>query len=210
MPQWDINVALEAIPKYHVSNLMLIPSVVHQLVHHPGVEKVDFSSVLGVNSGAAYLPPELADKMQSLIPAQALFGEGKHFDLPFQPRKHILTFIFILIGYGMSEAVCIIAGPSPRLVIDVNFCRPLRLLLNLWMAFLESLSVYKAARAYCSQEWKPCFSTTLQKPHQRAPTLDPMAPRSMSPANYGFAHTTSLLVIGTTPKPTRRPSSMGG
>ncbi|KAF5317551.1 hypothetical protein D9619_013140 [Psilocybe cf. subviscida] len=82
MPQWDVKVALNAIPRYQVSTLMLIPSVVHQLVHHPGIEKVDFSSVLHVNSGAAYLPPELADKLQSLIPAQAQFGEG----------------------YGMSEA----------------------------------------------------------------------------------------------------------
>lgn len=83
MSQWDVKVALEAIPKYQVSNLLLIPSVVHQLVHHPGIEKVDFSSVLAVGSGAAYLPPELADKLQSLIPAKAQFNEGKRFTFTY-------------------------------------------------------------------------------------------------------------------------------
>ncbi|KAF8157900.1 hypothetical protein B0H34DRAFT_706636 [Crassisporium funariophilum] len=82
LSKWDINVALKAIPKYKISVLGLIPSVVHQLVNHPGIEKVDFSSVLLLGSGAAYLPPELGEKMAKLIPKEANFTEG----------------------YGMSEA----------------------------------------------------------------------------------------------------------
>jgi acyl-CoA synthetase (AMP-forming)/AMP-acid ligase II len=54
------------------------------MVNYPGIEKADFSSVLSMNSGAAYLPPELGDKMSSLMPKEAVFSEG----------------------YGMSEAVC--------------------------------------------------------------------------------------------------------
>ncbi|KDR83116.1 hypothetical protein GALMADRAFT_238939 [Galerina marginata CBS 339.88] len=76
LPKWDINVALDAIPRYKISGLTLIPSVVHQLVHHPGIEKADFSSVLTMNSGAAYLPPELGDRMSKLVPGEAIFTEG--------------------------------------------------------------------------------------------------------------------------------------
>jgi acyl-CoA synthetase (AMP-forming)/AMP-acid ligase II len=54
------------------------------MVNHPGIEKADFSSVLTMNSGAAYLPPELGEKMSSLVPKETYFSEG----------------------YGMSEAVC--------------------------------------------------------------------------------------------------------
>lgn len=54
------------------------------MVNHPGIEKADFSSVISMGSGAAYLPPELAEKMSSLMPKETTFSEG----------------------YGMSEAVC--------------------------------------------------------------------------------------------------------
>jgi len=82
MPKWDTKLALRAIPKYKVSFLALIPSLVHRLINYPGIEKVDFSSVNTLASGAAYLPPELSAKLTSLVPR-----EGKFID-----------------GYGMSEA----------------------------------------------------------------------------------------------------------
>ncbi|KAF8800324.1 acetyl-CoA synthetase-like protein [Phlegmacium glaucopus] len=75
LPKWDINAALKAIPKYKVSILTLIPSVVHQLVNHPGIEKADFSSVLSIRSGAAYLPKELSSKLTSFA-KDASFMEG--------------------------------------------------------------------------------------------------------------------------------------
>ncbi|KAF8962987.1 hypothetical protein BDZ97DRAFT_1758944 [Flammula alnicola] len=78
LPKWDIDIALRV--QNHQPHTH--PSVVHQLVNHPGIEKADFSSVLYMNSGAAYLPPELHEKMTRLVPSEAQFGEG----------------------YGMSEA----------------------------------------------------------------------------------------------------------
>lgn len=63
--------------RYKVSALGLIPSVVHQLVNHPGIENVDFSSVQLMGSGAAYLPPELGDKMVKLLPSESLFTVGE-------------------------------------------------------------------------------------------------------------------------------------
>ncbi|KAJ3506882.1 hypothetical protein NLJ89_g6614 [Agrocybe chaxingu] len=80
--KWDIHACLKAIPKYKVTTLTLIPSVVHQIVNHPGIENVDFSSVLTMGSGAAYLPPELATRLEKLVPGETKFNEG----------------------YGMSEA----------------------------------------------------------------------------------------------------------
>lgn len=91
-------------PRYKVSNLPLIPSVVHQLVHYPGIDKVDFSSVQSMNSGAAYLPPELGDKLAKLVPDDAVFTVGQCF-----PRIHQYSMLLhFYLGYGMSEAVRIL------------------------------------------------------------------------------------------------------
>ncbi|KAF5387342.1 hypothetical protein D9757_005815 [Collybiopsis confluens] len=95
MPRWDVNLALKAIPKYHITNLALIPSVVHQLVNHPRISSIDLSSVRHVGSGAAYLPPQLSAKMKALTPKDSVVTEG----------------------YGMSE--CTIAALTQ--VLDGTF-----------------------------------------------------------------------------------------
>ncbi|RDB14659.1 putative 4-coumarate--CoA ligase 1 [Hypsizygus marmoreus] len=93
--QWNIEVALKIIPKYRITGIALIPSVVHQLVNHPGIEKVDFSSLQQLGSGAAYLPQELAAKLTALLPQEANFTEG----------------------YGMSEAtIAAITQPFPGIL----------------------------------------------------------------------------------------------
>ncbi|KAG6852118.1 hypothetical protein C0991_002977, partial [Blastosporella zonata] len=79
LSQWNIKVALEIIPKHRITAIALIPSVVHQLVNHPGIEKVDFSSIQTMGSGAAYLPPELATKLSSIVPQQSTFTEVQPF-----------------------------------------------------------------------------------------------------------------------------------
>jgi len=76
IPKWDAKLALKAIPKYKVSVLALVPSIVHQLVNYPGIEGVDFSSVTSLGSAAAYLPPKLGAKMLSLVPQGASFFDG--------------------------------------------------------------------------------------------------------------------------------------
>ncbi|KAJ3980433.1 hypothetical protein F5890DRAFT_1541611 [Lentinula detonsa] len=76
MPNWNINAALKAIPKYRVTSFPLIPSVVHQLMNHPRISSVDLSSLRSVGSGAAYLPPPLADKFKALMPKESLVTEG--------------------------------------------------------------------------------------------------------------------------------------
>jgi acyl-CoA synthetase (AMP-forming)/AMP-acid ligase II len=76
MSKWDIELAFKAIPKYKVSTLMLVPSIVHQIVEHPKSKHVDWSSVISAKSGAAYLSPELAEKMATLVPKDSSLSEG--------------------------------------------------------------------------------------------------------------------------------------
>jgi acyl-CoA synthetase (AMP-forming)/AMP-acid ligase II len=54
--------------RYKISLLLLVPSIMHQLVNHPNIQNVDFSSVQVIASGAAYLPPDLAGKITSVAP----------------------------------------------------------------------------------------------------------------------------------------------
>ncbi|KAF8349611.1 hypothetical protein F5887DRAFT_1235645, partial [Amanita rubescens] len=76
MPSWDLDMALSLIPKYRITHLTLVPSIVHQLVHDPKTSSTDLSSVAELISGAAYLPPELKDQLTALTPVQAKFNEG--------------------------------------------------------------------------------------------------------------------------------------
>ena len=62
--------------RYKVSMLTLVPSIIHQIVKHPKSKHVDWSSVISATSGAAYLPPELAEKMASLVPKDSNFSDG--------------------------------------------------------------------------------------------------------------------------------------
>ncbi|KAJ3711570.1 hypothetical protein C8R42DRAFT_688954 [Lentinula raphanica] len=75
LPKWNIDLALYAIPKYKITTLPLIPSLVHQLINHPNISSVDLSSLKTAGSGAAYLPPPLAEKFRAIMPG-AMVSEG--------------------------------------------------------------------------------------------------------------------------------------
>ncbi|KAG6883329.1 hypothetical protein C0993_006807 [Termitomyces sp. T159_Od127] len=95
LSQWNLKVAVETIPKYRITALYLIPSVVHQLVNYPGIEKVDFSSVQSLGSGAAYLPPDMVSKLLGLVPPGSTYTEG----------------------YGMSECtIAALTRPTPGIL----------------------------------------------------------------------------------------------
>ncbi|KAF8215206.1 hypothetical protein K438DRAFT_1800875 [Mycena galopus ATCC 62051] len=71
LPRWNTAQYLQAIPKYRVTTLMLVPSHVHQLVTHPDIKTTDLDSVVSVGTGAAYLPPELAAQLRGYLKAQS-------------------------------------------------------------------------------------------------------------------------------------------
>ncbi|KAJ7738346.1 hypothetical protein B0H16DRAFT_1570530 [Mycena metata] len=81
MEKWNTPQYLKAVAKYRATHLTLVPSLVHQLVISPDTKKADLSSVLAVGSGAAYLPPELANRMST----------------------HLKTVAEVSQGYGLSE-----------------------------------------------------------------------------------------------------------
>ncbi|KAF9013097.1 hypothetical protein BDQ17DRAFT_1419276 [Cyathus striatus] len=95
MSKWNIDTVLQLIPKYRISVLTLIPSVIVQLVNHPKTRQTDLSSLGQVVCGAAYLPRELANKLASFLPAGVSVREG----------------------YGLSESTQSALGqPIPRVL----------------------------------------------------------------------------------------------
>ncbi len=59
LPRFDPEVSLHLIEKYRISDLFVVPPALLALVHFPGVERFDTSSLRYVLSGAAPLPPEV-------------------------------------------------------------------------------------------------------------------------------------------------------
>jgi acyl-CoA synthetase (AMP-forming)/AMP-acid ligase II len=95
LPKWDINTFFDNIPKYHITTMILVPSLVHQLVHHPRFKTTDMKSVKAVGSGGAYLPPQLADQVCARFPDMPRVAEG----------------------YGMSEfTIAIAMKPIPGIL----------------------------------------------------------------------------------------------
>jgi len=69
--------------RYKVTFLGLVPSMAQQLLAHPMIDQTDFSSVLDMSSGAAYLPRKFLAKLVSLRQPSIRFTEGKKFRLLF-------------------------------------------------------------------------------------------------------------------------------
>jgi non-ribosomal peptide synthetase component E (peptide arylation enzyme) len=46
MPKWDVNLALDLIPKYKIRRIPLIPSVILQILDAQKKRKVDLSSLM--------------------------------------------------------------------------------------------------------------------------------------------------------------------
>ncbi|KAG1732415.1 uncharacterized protein EDB91DRAFT_1302477 [Suillus paluster] len=95
LPKWNIDSFFDSVPKYHITTIFLVPSLIHQIVHHPRFKTTDMSSVKAVASGAAYLPSQLADQLCA----------------------HFQDVDRVTEGYGMSEFTMTIAmKPTPGLL----------------------------------------------------------------------------------------------
>ncbi|KIJ26177.1 hypothetical protein M422DRAFT_192574 [Sphaerobolus stellatus SS14] len=89
-PRWDLDLVLSSIPKYRITTLLAIPSVIHTLLSSPKFANTDLSSVVAILSGAAYLPPSLQRKIGNVVKTASLSE-----------------------GYGMSEATLSVVGNLP-------------------------------------------------------------------------------------------------
>jgi acyl-CoA synthetase (AMP-forming)/AMP-acid ligase II len=83
-------------PRWKITGLPLVPSMIHQLVNSAQWANADTSSVETVGSGAASLPPDLHAKFQAKLKSTL-----------FQ-------------GYGSSESVC--SHPSASAVLGRFIC----------------------------------------------------------------------------------------
>ncbi|CEL62477.1 hypothetical protein RSOLAG1IB_04833 [Rhizoctonia solani AG-1 IB] len=97
LPSWDADKVLECITKYRVTSIALVPSLVFQLLSHPKLrsKEVDLSSLSGIGTGAAYLPPEAEKKFLNVLSNKGKKG-GKIQRLSS--------------GYGLSESTIAVAS----------------------------------------------------------------------------------------------------
>ncbi|EIN12891.1 acetyl-CoA synthetase-like protein [Punctularia strigosozonata HHB-11173 SS5] len=82
MPKWDTRRALHLVQKYQVTRVPLVPSLVHQIVTYlqsPAGRKdrpTALASLVSIGSGAAYLPPALADELAKMAPKTERVTQG--------------------------------------------------------------------------------------------------------------------------------------
>lgn len=93
LPKWQLEQALQAIQKFKITALPLVPPLIRQLAQSPLTDRYDLSSVIGAVSGAAYLPPDVAYQLAQKLP------QGKEMPIPS--------------GYGLSEAASIASPTTP-------------------------------------------------------------------------------------------------
>lgn len=76
LAKWRVEACLDAIHRYRISHLSLIPSVVYQVLNHPNIEKCDLSAVVSTTCGAAHLPPSMNEKLAGYLPSGTSVSEG--------------------------------------------------------------------------------------------------------------------------------------
>ena len=77
-----VTISLQLRRRYQISNISFVPSLIHQIVHHPRFATADLSTVKGIGSGAAHLPQHLSNQLHARIPSIERFNEGA-FLFPF-------------------------------------------------------------------------------------------------------------------------------
>lgn len=58
---------------------MMVPSMMHQILHHPELSNLDLSSLAYVATGAAHLPSKLLDAFKRRAKNLTFFVEGSDF-----------------------------------------------------------------------------------------------------------------------------------
>ncbi|KAI9642562.1 hypothetical protein NHQ30_009367 [Ciborinia camelliae] len=94
MKKFDFKEVLEAVQKYKITSLTMVPPVVVLLVKSPLTKQYDLSSVIEIGSGAAPLSGEIIEEAEKLWPNRS---------------------VKLTQGWGMTEATCSVLGCDPRL-----------------------------------------------------------------------------------------------
>ncbi|KAL6407400.1 4-coumarate--CoA ligase-like 5 [Ilyonectria robusta] len=91
LPQFTIKTFLDAIVKYQITDLTLVPTIVIRLVRDPIVEKYDLSCVQLIACGAAPLASEVTKLLEKMLPKVGF-------------RQ----------SYGMTESCCCLTTHPPE------------------------------------------------------------------------------------------------
>jgi acyl-CoA synthetase (AMP-forming)/AMP-acid ligase II len=76
MSRFDPTLCLELVQKHKVTNLFAVPPALLALANFPGADKYDTSSLMMIMSGAAPLPPEVAQASARALRTVVLQGYG--------------------------------------------------------------------------------------------------------------------------------------
>ncbi|EGG05347.1 uncharacterized protein MELLADRAFT_88020 [Melampsora larici-populina 98AG31] len=91
MPKWDFLQAMQAIPKYKVTTLAMVPAIATQILAHPQVlQTIDLSSLTAVYVGASAISVPQKQALLKLLASRG--ARGGDSDESTMPN-----------GYGMSE-----------------------------------------------------------------------------------------------------------
>ncbi|KAG9075934.1 hypothetical protein FS749_012336 [Ceratobasidium sp. UAMH 11750] len=100
LPSWNVDNVLRCIHKYRVTAMALVPSLFFQLLAHPKLrsKEADLSSLLGLGTGAAYLPPDTEKEFLKVLEAKGAKGA---------------KIAKVSSGYGLSEStIAIMSQPA--------------------------------------------------------------------------------------------------
>ncbi len=59
LPTFDVTALLRAIEAHRVTNVLLVPTMINRLVHHPDLHKFDLTSLVAITYGASPMPQTL-------------------------------------------------------------------------------------------------------------------------------------------------------
>jgi acyl-CoA synthetase (AMP-forming)/AMP-acid ligase II len=76
MPRFDSQLCLELVQRHKVTNMFVVPPALLALANFPDRDKFDTSSMDFIISGAAPLPPEVAQRAQKLYGCKVVQGYG--------------------------------------------------------------------------------------------------------------------------------------
>ncbi len=68
IPSFTPEAVLEAIQQHKITNGLLVPTMINMLVHHPGVENYDLSSLRGFAYGASPMPEAVIVRAMEVMP----------------------------------------------------------------------------------------------------------------------------------------------
>lgn len=68
LPTFDVGALLRSIETHRVTNVLLVPTMINRLVHHPELHKFDISSLIAITYGASPMPQTLMREALQALP----------------------------------------------------------------------------------------------------------------------------------------------